>query len=283
MKPYFETDLGKLYCGDCLEIMSHIDPVDLVLTSPPYDTIRSYDGYDFNFKATAKLIKNTVKYGAVCVWIVGDQVIGGSETGTSFNQALFFISIGFNLHDTMIYAKHPIPRTHNRYEQAFEYMFVFSCGSPKTFNPLKQATSCGGSIVKSATIRKDSNNLSNYSGNGNKIKYNKIRSNIWFYETGFNKSTKDKFAFEHPAIFPDLLAVDHIESWSNPGDLILDTFLGSGTTAVACEQLNRRWIGIEISEKYCEIAAKRIERERQQLKLFDPIIETPKPKQQDMF
>ena len=276
---YFRTDLGVLYCGDCLEILPLLDRFDLCVTSPPYDNIRKYCGYCFDFKNIALAISGKIVEGGVIVWVVGDATVNGSETGTSFKQSLFFMNrCGLNLHDTMVYAKHPIPRTHNRYEQAFEYMFVFSKGSPKTFNPLTEKTLWGGNYCRSATIRKDSNNLSGYSGNNKRIKPEKRRSNIWFYNTGFNKTTKDKFAFEHPAVFPTLLAQDHIESWSSPFDVIVDPFCGSGTTLKACERTDRRWIGIEISEKYCEIAKQRIERERQQLKLFPQKQEIQKPK-----
>jgi len=266
-KPYYETELGVLYNVDCLSVLPYIEPVDLVLTSPPYDNLRKYNGYVFDFKKTAKLIKNILSIGAVCVWVVSDETVNGSETGTSFKQALYFKYIGLNLHDTMFYEKDPMPLTHNRYEQAVEYMFVFSNGSPKTFNPIKEKCSQFGKKL-SGNHRHDLNKLEPIHGLGNKTKQTKIKNNFWKYYTGFNKSTKDKIAFDHPAIFPELLAHDHIYSWTNENEIVLDCFSGSGTTAKQCERLKRRWIGIEIEEKYCEIAAKRIEAERKQLKLF---------------
>lgn len=264
---YYRTDLGVLYCCDCLKILPHLEPVDLVITSPPYDNLRTYNGYTFNFYKTSWLIKKILKNGAICVWVVSDETVNGSETGSSFKQALFFKSIGLNIHDTMFYHKDPMPLSHQRYEQAIEYMFVFSNGKPKTFNPILERCSQLGKKL-SGRRRHNLNDLEPFHGIGKTIKPQKIKTNVWKYSTGFNKSTKDKIAFEHPAIFPELLAHDHIISWTNEADVVLDCFCGSGTVPKQCERTSRQWIGIEISEKYCEIATKRIEAERKQLKLF---------------
>lgn len=243
--------------GDCVEVMHSMpaESVDMVLTSPPYDNLRIYKGYSFDFEQTSNEIFRVLKPGGVCVWVVGDQTIKGSETGTSFRQALYFKNVGFNLHDTMIYKKRSIrPLTHNRYEQEFEYMFVFSKGRPKTVNHLKQK------CVKTAgydtfTVR------GNDTRETRRIlrKEERIKGNVWEYSTGNNSSAKGKEAFKHPAIFPLSLAKDHIISWSNEGDIILDPFLGSGTTLLAAQELGRKGIGIEISEEYCEIARKRLD------------------------
>jgi site-specific DNA-methyltransferase (adenine-specific) len=239
--------------------------IDMVLTSPPYDNLRSYEDYDFDFENIAKEIYRVIKIGGVLVWVVGDQTINGSETGTSFKQALYFKQIGLNLHDTMIYAKtNYVTLTHNRYEQAFEYMFVFAKKKLKKFNPIyiKCVTAgakksmnyiCGTTKENSAIRSGMSRNLI--------IKDKKIKRNIWEFGIGHGKSAKDGYVFEHPAIFPEQLAKDHIISWSNLGDLILDPFLGSGTTARACKDLGRKCIGIEISEKYCQIAVQRLGQE----------------------
>ena len=137
----------KLYQGDCLDVMDKLIEegveVDLTVTSPPYDDLRNYNNtlvWNFDvFKQVADRLYKITKNGGVVVWVVNDKTKNGSETGTSFKQALYFKEIGFNLHDTMIYAKNnPIPQNHNRYEQAFEYMFILSKGKPNTFNPLKE-------------------------------------------------------------------------------------------------------------------------------------------------
>jgi len=264
---YYRTDLGVLYCGDCLEIMPHLAPVDLVVTSPPYDDLRKYEVYEFDFYKTAILLRNKLITGGIIVWVVADQTVNGSETGTSARQALFFKAIKLNLHDTMFYQKDPMPLTHNRYEQAVEYMFVFSNGKPKTFNPILEHCIHAGKNI-TGNRRHNLHDLEPCHGFGKTTRGKKYKNNIWYYSAGFNKSTLDKIAYEHPAIFPEGLARDHILSWSNENDIVMDPMCGSGTTCKIAEKLNRRWIGIETSENYCRIARKRIEKERSQLKLF---------------
>ena len=229
MEPYYETELGKLYHGDCLEIMQQLEPVDLVLTSPPYDNLRKYEGYVFNFGKTASMLRSLVVSGGVIVWVVADQTINGSETGSSFKQALKFIETGLNLHDTMFYKKEPIPLNHNRYEQAIEYMFVFSNGKPKVFNPI--LAKCVFANAASTGSRRHNLHDLEPAHKPGKVKSKKIKSNVWHYLTGFNKTTRDKFAYEHPAMFPEALARDHIISWTNKYDIVLDIFCGSGTTS----------------------------------------------------
>jgi len=262
IKPYYSEPNIEIYCGDCLEVMKEIkdQSIDMVLTSPPYDNLRTYNLYDFDFENTAKEIYRVIKIGGVLVWVVGDQTINGSETGTSFKQALYFKQIGLNLHDTMIYAKtNYVPLTHNRYEQAYEFMFVFTKFCLKTFNPIKIICNYKGKNTSSTYRHTGKETMKKHTVGP--IREMKIKSNIWFYDIGNMKSSKDKYISEHPAIFPEQLAKDHIISWSNLGDLILDPFLGSGTTARACKDLGRKCIGIEISEKYCQIAVKRLGQE----------------------
>uniref|UniRef100_A0A6H1ZW64 site-specific DNA-methyltransferase (cytosine-N(4)-specific) n=1 Tax=viral metagenome TaxID=1070528 RepID=A0A6H1ZW64_9ZZZZ len=265
---YYRTENGVLYCCPCEDALPHIHDVDLVVTSPPYDNLRTYQGYKFDFYKTAMLLRRSIADGGVIVWVVGDETKNGSESGTSFRQALFFKSIGLNLHDTMIYSKDPMPLTHNRYEQASEYMFVLSKGAPKTFNPLLSHCSRAGQRL-TGTRRHNLNDREPVHGLGAKTKSKKYRVNIWHYSPGFNKSTLDTIAFNHPAIFPEALAQDHIISWSNKGDTVLDPMCGSGTTLKMAERLGRKWIGIEISEEYCEIAKQRIIKETRQLRLFN--------------
>lgn len=239
--------------GDCVDVMRTMsaESVDMVLTSPPYDNLRDYKGYTFEFEQTANEIFRVLKLGGVCVWVVGDATIKGSETGTSFRQALYFKDIGFNLHDTMIYSKkNYVPLTHKRYEQQFEYMFVLSKGKPRVFNGLtvksKQTKGGPGYYEKDGSVR------ANHSPRT--FKEEKLRPNVWEYVIGQERCG-------HPAVFPLPLAKDHILSWSNEGDTILDPFLGSGTTLLAAQELGRKGIGIEISEEYCEIARKRLEQD----------------------
>ena len=244
---------------DCLEGLKLLDDnsIALTVTSPPYDDLRKYNN-NFDFENITKELYRVTKDGGVVVWVVADKTKNGSETGTSFKQALFFKDIGFNLHDTMIYMSDKPPLTHNRYEQKFEYMFVFSKGKPKTFNPIMEECKYAGSDKKARTFRHTGDELQE-THIKNKVNKEKIKGNIWYFSTGYNKSTKDIIAFKHPAIFPEQLANDHIISWSNENDIVFDPFMGSGTTAKMAELNNRRWIGCELSEEYCWIIKERLE------------------------
>jgi len=251
--------MTDLHLGDCLDVMKTLpsNSIDLTVTSPPYDNLRNYNGYSFNFEGIAKELYRVTKYGGVVVWVVGDATVNGSETGTSFRQALYFKEIGFNLHDTMIYQKnsYPFPPT-NRYYQQFEYMFVLSKDNPKTTNIQTQKTIWKKETKEISTTRNSDGSVSN-------MKYAKGKNdrkmdNIWLINTGYMRTTKDKIAYQHPAIFPEELVNRHIISWSNEGDTVLDCFLGSGTTGKVAKQLNRKFIGIEISQEYLDIAKRRI-------------------------
>lgn len=230
--------------------------VDLTVTSPPYDNLRQYEGYCFDFQNIACQLFRVTKPGGVVVWVVADATQNGSETGTSFQQALFFMRCGFRLHDTMIYHREGPPLSHNRYEQKFEYMFVFSKGKPKTFNGLRDISTYAGQ-KRCATMRQKGDSLSDRSAKGN-VAPTKLRGNVWTYGVGKNKSTRDADAFQHPAIFPESLAEDHILSWSNPGEIVLDPFSGAGTTGKMAVLNARLFVGIEVSAEYCAIATQRI-------------------------
>ncbi len=254
---------NTVHCGDCLEVMKGIPDksVDMVLTSPPYDNLRDYKGYTFNFEGIAQEIYRVLKDGGVCVWVVGDATIKGSETGTSFKQALYFKDIGFNLHDTMIYEKLCyMPLTHKRQEQAFEYMFVFSKGNPKTFNPRLKKNKEAGKII-TGNRRHNGNDLEKIHGVGKKIKEYGQDINIWRYATGATCYDGDIEAKNHPAVFPAKLSEDHILTWSNEGDTILDPMAGSGTTLKMAKKNNRNYIGIEISHEYIDIINQRLNKE----------------------
>ena len=250
---------NTIYNENCLDTMARMEDnfIDLTVTSPPYDGLRTYNGYSFDFESIARELYRVTKEGGLVVWVVNDSTKKGSESLTSFKQALYFKEIGFNVHDTMIYKSEKPPLTHNRYEQKFEYMFVFSKGKPNTFNPILEPSKYAGQDKKSRTLRQDSDQLGNRSGKG-KVNDFKIKGNVWEYSTGAGKSTKDKCAFKHPAIFPEKLASDHITSWSNENDIVYDCFVGSGTTAKMSKILNRKYIGSEISKEYCEIIEERL-------------------------
>lgn len=255
----------KLYNGDCLEVMDELIEqgvkVDLTVTSPPYDDLRSYDGtleWDFEiFKKVAQRLYDITKDGGVVVWVVGDKVSKGSETLTSFKQALYFKEIGFNLHDTMIYAKEkvvPMDFKCNRYYQEFEYMFILSKGKPSTCNYIRVPCKHSGKNAISIN-RKENGEMRNdriKKQKGRVVSDTKIKGNIWYYASSSIKG--------HPAIFPEKLAEDHIISWSNENDVVFDCFMGSGTTGKMAILNNRKFIGIEKVKNYFEIAKNRIEK-----------------------
>lgn len=227
--------------------------IDLTVTSPPYDGLRDYNGYVFDFESVAKELYRVTKEGGVLVWNVNDSTVDGSETLTSFKQALYFKEIGFNVHDTMIYAKEQIAfPSSNRYHQAFEYMFVFSKGKPKTVNLIQDRLNVSFGRKGKVNARKKNGSVKK----GEKdvvIREYSERLNYWIIhnqERGIEN--------EHPAVFPRKLAYDHIRTWTNEGDLVYDCFMGSGTTAVASISANRNWIGSEISEEYHKLIQKRL-------------------------
>jgi len=266
-------EFNKIYNENCLDTMARMQDgaIDLTVTSPPYDNLRTYNGYSFDFEPIARELFRVTKYGGVVVWIVNDATINGSETGTSFKQALYFKECGFNLHDTMIYNRNtPFPST-TRYYQEFEYMFILSKGKPKCFNYLTQRKTeetikdLKRRSKQKTSLRKDNDKvIQNRFTEKSKNNELRVKSNIWKYSVGGGKSTKDKIAFKHPAIFPEQLANDHIVSWSNEGDIVYDPFMGSGTTAKMALANNRQYIGSELSAEYVEIANERLK----QTKLF---------------
>ena len=250
-------DAVTLLLGDCAEKLKEIPDasIDLVVTSPPYDNMREYKGYSFDFEKISGELCRVIKTGGVIVWVVGDATIKGSETGTSFRQALYFQSLGLNIHDTMIWNKQAfsaVGALKTRYAPVFEFMFILSKKNPKVFNAIKDRLnkSFGRKITgTNVTADRTSRKVSCY---GDIVPEYGQRFNVWEMPAEMNRNIK------HPAPFPLQLAKDHILSWSNEGDTVLDPFLGSGTTGVAALALNRKFVGIEIAPEYFEIAKQRI-------------------------
>lgn len=276
----------ELHCADCLDVLPTLEAgsVDLTVTSPPYDNLRDYgetfNPDAFNWRGIIEALYRVTKPGGVVVWVVGDATINGSETGTSFRQALWAMECGFNLHDTMIYqqAGTGAKGSNYAYWQAFEYMFVFSKDQIKTSNRIRDKINrqagniCGQSVLYQKRKTRNERGLRVVHRIG-------IRENVWKYQVGNNGD--DPIATEHPATFPERLAHDHIISWSNPGDVILDPMMGSGTTGKMAIKAGRRFIGIELEREYFDIAHQRIanaagdfmttdrEREAGQMALWD--------------
>lgn len=260
MQPIYSLNDINIYNANCLDYLKNLpdNSIKFTLTSPPYDDIRDYKGYSFPFEEIAKELWRTTKTNGVIAWNVADATIKGSETGTSMRQALYFMELGFRLHDTMIYAKkNPMPAgvSSKRYHQAWEYIFILSKDAPETFNPIMTKAKFGHLEANMKHRGKD--------GEIHYVKtkrneFTKVR-NIFEYSVGGGHSTKDKIAFKHPAIMPEQLAYDMISTWTNPGDQVFDPFTGSGTAAKVCMMLDRKFHGTEISQEYCEISKQRLD------------------------
>jgi DNA modification methylase len=259
MRPYYSENGITIYSGPCEAVLPYLNVgADLVVTSPPYDNLRLYGGHGFNFADVSLAIVGTLNVGSVLVWVVGDEVVNGSESGTSMRQALAFMEQRLRLHDTMIYDKgkcvYPDPK---RYGQAFEYMFVLSHGEPKTVNKIQDRVNRWGGTKSFGRVTERQRDGSLKQRDQVEIQPVGYRLNIWKYRNGYGTQE----VTDHPAPFPLALAMDHIRSWSNVGDIVLDPMCGSGTTLRAAKELGRRAVGIEIEERYCEIAANKLRQE----------------------
>lgn len=261
-----ENIINQIFNAKSNELLKEFpdECIDLVVTSPPYDDLRDYEGvaeWNFEiFKEIAQELYRVTKPGGVIVWVVGDKTVNGNKSLTSFKQALYFQEIGFDMYDVIIYEKAGSGPPHpNRYFNSFEYMFVLSKGKPNTINILKDKPNkwAGHTTYGEVTRREKDGSLTN-KGKKTVNKFG-VRTNIWRYANGKGFSTKDKDAYKHPAIFPEKLVQDHIASWSNPGDLVLDPFGGSGTTAKIAQLMGREWVLIEAVNEYCDIARTRLE------------------------
>lgn len=261
MQPYYQNNHCSIYNNNCLDYLKlqEDESVDFVITSPPYDDIRNYNGYSFDFEAIAQELTRVLKNGGVVIWNVSDATVKGSETGTSMRQALFFMDCGLRLHDTMIYEKqNPMPSSKNskRYHQAWEYIFCFSKNAPNTFNPIMVPAKYGH---VEANMK--------HRGKDGKLEYTKTKRNshtkvrnVFNYKVGGGHSTTDKEAHGHPALMPEKLAEDQIITWTNPGDTVFDPFNGAGTSGKMAVKNSRSYIGVELSKDYCDLSIKRLEK-----------------------
>ncbi|WP_302581751.1 site-specific DNA-methyltransferase [uncultured Bacteroides sp.] len=265
--------INKIIHGNCVDVMKTMpdNSVDMCITSPPYDNLRTYKGFVFPFDDIVRQLFRIVKDGGVVVWIVCDATINGSETCTSFKQAMSFVSAGFNLHDTMIFRKiNPVPQIYRkRYNNEFEYMFVFSKGAVATHHALTMPCLHAGLELKGTTYKNYSKGEQKRGKLANPVKSEKIKGNIWEYVVG--KKAVDQEAKSHPAPFPYDLAKDHILSWSNENEIVLDPMCGSGTSCVAAFDNNRRFIGIDICAEYCDLSKERVEKHRNDVGIFSTL------------
>lgn len=255
MKIPFED--GVWVVGDCVETMRGMadGSVDLTITSPPYDDLRTYNGFRVDIDSIADELFRVTSEGGVVVWNVADQTVKGSETGTSFRQALRFMEAGFLLADTMIYQKaNPggARGSNKTYIQCFEYMFVFSRGPLRTYNLLYDRPNKAGGGVRKGGGRRNKDGSKAPTLTYEESEFGR-RFNIWEIST-----TSESRKTNHPAVFPEALARDHILSWSEPGETVFDPFGGSGTTAAMARQEGRRWVSCDLSEEYAQIAVERL-------------------------
>lgn len=265
------ADKYRLICGDNATVLSTFDndSIDMVLTSPPYGSLRTYNGFSVDYLKLIRQLYRVTKPGGVVVWVVGDQVLeNGGESGESMRQALMFMENGFILHDTMIYEKNSAPYPDpKRCFQVWEYMFIFSVGTPSVVNlPRDRKNKYPEGSWGTPSRRLADGSLKKGEKYGSS-EYG-VRFNIWKYSTGEGFSASDELAHQHPAIFPEGLARDHILMWSNPGAVVLDPFAGSGTVGKMAIRYDRDFIGIDISQEYVDLANERIGREAAQGKLF---------------
>ena len=256
--PAPDIPVNKFFVGDATTLLPEIfsqDSIDLTVTSPPYDDLRNYNGFNFDARSMLAEIYQVTKPGGVCVWVVGER-ISGERSLSSFEHAFIGREVGFNVHDVMIYQKKNTPfMRSNAYTNCYELMIIFAKGRPATFNPLKVPTKRHG--LETAVSNKGPDAVNNK----RPVMLNKVKTmnNIWQYAVGLGGSTRDRIAFQHPAIFPEKLAEDHILSWSNPNDIVLDPMCGSGTTCKMALLNKRKWLGIDISEDYIKLAKERLD------------------------
>ena len=266
--------INKIYLGDAVNVMKNLpnNSVNLTVTSPPYDNLRTYKGkikddttydeyFSFPFVDIVKELYRVTTDGGIVVWVVNDQVKNGGETGSSFRQALKFQELGFKIYDTMIYHKNgaAFPES-GRYSQVFEYMFVFLKGKkPKTVNLIKDKPNkwAGHSNFGQRSIRQKDGEIKKMTSFV--VGDYGYRYNVWQINNGAGYTTKDKYAYQHPAMYPESLAEDHILSWSNEGDIVLDPMCGAGTTCKMAKMNNRNFIGIDINQEYVDISNVRVD------------------------
>lgn len=249
--------LNRFIVADAVDYMKRYmmaDVVDLTVTSPPYENLRNYNGYHFDAESMLAQLYRVTKPGGVVVWVIGDKINSGRSLN-SFEHAFIARECGFTIHDVMIFQKRNTPfMRSNAYTNCFEFMHIFTKGKPKTFHPIQVPTVRNG--IEMVVSNKGPDAINNKVPV--ELKKQKTKTNIWQYAVGFGGTTKDKIAFQHPAVFPEALARDHILSWSNPNDFIFDPMCGSGTTCKMASMFGRKWLGIDMSEEYVGIAQVRM-------------------------
>jgi DNA modification methylase len=251
------SDRLTILCGDSADELATLSAgsAHLAVTSPPYDRLRTYGGdCEWDFERTAVELFRVLCAGGVLCWNVGDSVVSGAETLTSCKQKIFFVErCGFRVHDTMIWHKRNFSNPESvRYHQVFEYVFVLSKGKPRVFNPIKDKPNvqagrvgCNGVntfIKRDGTRSTRTTHVTQEFG---------MRGNVWVGNTRGQEEFCKKLP--HPAMMPRWLARDLIISFSNPGDLVVDPFGGSGTTVQEALELGRSALLIDSNPSFCDL------------------------------
>jgi site-specific DNA-methyltransferase (adenine-specific) len=264
IKKYDALPLNKIICGDAVEELKKIpnNSIDILVTSPPYDGIRKYNGFNYDLHATGKEIYRVLKDGGVAIMVIQDQTKNFGKTLTSFRTIVDWVdNIGFKLFETVIYRKYGAEGAwwNKRFRVDHEYMPIFLKGErPQYFNkdPLKIPSKHGGKTMTGGGTRLT--NGIRIPTRAITINPMKCRGTIWEYMTAGDGT---RLKHKHPATFPDKLPYDFIQCFCPPNGVVLDPFIGSGTTALAAIELDRNYIGIDISKEYCDLARRRIKEE----------------------
>jgi site-specific DNA-methyltransferase (adenine-specific) len=256
-----ELSLNRIYCTDCVEGMKQIpgSSIDLVVTSPPYDSIRNYNGFTFDLHATGQGIHRVLRDGGIAAMVLQDQTSNFGKSLTSFRTVLDWCdNIGFKLFECVIYRKYGPEGAwwRNRFRVDHEYMPIFLKGNrPNYFDkePLKIPSKHGGKVMTGSGSRR-TDGKTNHAVT-RMINPTKCRGTVWDY---LMAGDKDPIKRKHPAPFPDQIPKDFIGCFCPPGGIVLDPFMGCGSTAMAALALGRRFIGFEISPEYCSLAEERM-------------------------
>ena len=265
MMPKYERQGVRLFHGDCADVLAALAPVraDLIITSPPYDGIRDYEGASaaYDFHRCAAPIAAALTDGGVMAWHTNDGVVNGGYTNTSLKAALHFCEdLGLVMHDRIIVDRMGLGAfAADRWFQNWDYCWILSKGKPKTFNALE-----GEPNVSEGKVRRNRvDGLRNADG-APKLTFKTLpatpktskRRAIWRINSG-SQAQAFHGDISHPAPMPMRLAQDLISAYSNPDDLVLDPFAGSGTAAYAAMMMGRRAIGIEVHKPYLDEAIER--------------------------
>lgn len=266
--------VDKVHCMECVEGMEMLpdDCVDLVVTSPPYDAVRKYNGFAFDLHQTGAQIHRVLKDGGIAAMVIQDQTKDFGKSLTSFRTIIDWCdSFGFKLFECVIYRKNGSEGAwwKHRFRVDHEYIPLFLKGDrPAYFDkqPLRVPSKHGGKVMSGSGNRRTDG-----ATNGTvrrEINATKCRGTIWNYLMAGDKNPLKR---KHPAVFPDAIPSDLIQCFCPPGGIVLDPFIGSGSTAVQALKHERHFIGFDISQEYCDLCNQRLEKDVETATLFESV------------